>query len=158
MAETSTGIKKKKPMRPRQQRKEEAKSDEKSLSVKEDAGNKRMTRPIRTQENTKEPSSNQKGQWMKQQKATEKPNPKKISKDPSDGPRKRKLEEVRGEESLNGQRKRKKQIEKKKQSGPEVLDKLDMLIEQYRSKFSQSSAKTGPQKRSSGQVRKWFQS
>ncbi|KFK32898.1 hypothetical protein AALP_AA6G302400 [Arabis alpina] len=150
MAESSTGIKKKRPMRPREQRREDAKSDEKSLSVREDAGNKRMTGPARTQEG----SSNRKGQWMKQQEA----NPKKVSKDVTDAPRKRKVEEVRGEESLNGQRKRNKQNEKKKQGGPEVLDKLDMLIEQYRSKFSQNSAKAGPQKQSTGQVRKWFQS
>uniref|UniRef100_A0A1J3GHU7 RNA-binding protein 28 n=1 Tax=Noccaea caerulescens TaxID=107243 RepID=A0A1J3GHU7_NOCCA len=156
----ATGFKKRKPMRPREERREEAKSDEKSLSVKEDARNKRRTRPTRTQEQP----SNQKGQGMKQQQeATEKPNPKKISKDMSDVPRKRKLGEVRGEESLNGQRKRQKEKQnekkKKKQGGGEVVDKLDMLIEQYRSKFSQkSSAKTGPQKQSSGQVRRWFQS
>ncbi|CAA7028282.1 unnamed protein product [Microthlaspi erraticum] len=158
--ENATGFKKKRPMRrPREQRREEAKSDEKSVSVKEDARNKRTTNPTRTQEQP----SNQNGQRMKQQQeSTEKPNPKKMSKDMTDVPRKRKLGEVRGEESLNGQRKRQKekQNEKKKQGGGEVVDKLDMLIEQYRSKFSQkSSAKTGPQKQqSTGQVRKWFQS
>ena len=77
----------------------------------------------------------------------------------SDEKRKRKFEEVRGGENVNGKRKRKNQNEKKKKQGgpPEVVDKLDMLIEQYRSKFTQSSAKTGPQKQSSGQVRRWFQ-
>ncbi|KAH0865894.1 hypothetical protein HID58_083105 [Brassica napus] len=154
--ENANGFKKKKPMRPREQRKEESKPEEKSsLSVKEDGGNKR---PTRTQGNTKEPASNQRGQWKKrQQEASEKPDEKKISKDVSDAPRKRKFEEVRGGENVNGQRKRKNQNEKKKKQGgpPEVLDKLDMLIEQYRSKFTQSSAKTGPQKQSSGQVRRW---
>ncbi|KAH0929570.1 hypothetical protein HID58_015297 [Brassica napus] len=78
--ENASGFKKKKPMRPREQRKEQATPEEKSLSVKEDAGNK-------------------KGQWKKrQQEATEKPNPKKVSKDVSDAPRKRKFEEVRGGE------------------------------------------------------------
>ncbi|CAN7096084.1 unnamed protein product [Brassica rapa subsp. narinosa] len=156
--ENANGYKKKKPMRPREQRREESKPEEKSrLSVKEDGGNKR---PTRTQGNTKEPASNQKGQWKKrQQEASEKPD-EKISKDVSDAPRKRKFEEVRGGENVNGQRKRKNQNEKKKKQGgpPEVVDKLDMLIEQYRSKFTQSSAKTGPQKQSSGQVRRWFQS
>lgn len=90
---------------------------------------------------------------MRQKETTEKPNPK-ISKDLSE-PRKRKFGEDRGEENINGQRKRKK---KQGQGGAEVVDKLDMLIEQYRSKFSQSSAKTGPQKQSSGQVRRWFES
>ncbi|CAH2061602.1 unnamed protein product [Thlaspi arvense] len=152
-------FKKRKPMRPRERRKEEAKPEEKSVSVKEDAENKRNKKPTRTQERTKESPSNQKGQWTRQQEATEKPNPKRTSKDASDVPRKRKFEEVRGGESVNGQRKRKNQNEKMKKQGgpPEVLDKLDMLIEQYRSKFTQSSAKTGPQKQSSGQVRRWFQ-
>lgn len=145
--EDANRFKKKKPMRPREQRQEESKREE-----KEDAGEKR---PTRTQENTKEPASNQKGQWKKrQQEASEKPDQKKISKDVGEAPRKRKFEEVRGGE------KRKNQNEKKKKQGgpPEVVDKLDMLIEQYRSKFTQSSAKTGPQKQSSGQVRRWFQS
>ncbi|CAF2276029.1 unnamed protein product [Brassica napus] len=138
--ENASGFKKKKPMRPREQRKEQATPEEKSLSVKEDAGNK-------------------KGQWKKrQQEATEKPNPEKVSKDVSDAPRKRKFEEVRGGEKVNGQRKKENQKKKKQGGPPEVQDKLDMLIEQYRSKFSQSSAKTGPQKQSSGQVRRWFQS
>uniref|UniRef100_M4ENC8 RRM domain-containing protein n=1 Tax=Brassica campestris TaxID=3711 RepID=M4ENC8_BRACM len=127
--ENASGFKKKRPMRPREQRKEQATPEEKSLSVKEDAGNK-------------------KGQWKKrQQESTEKPTPKNVSKDVSDAPRKRKFEEVRGGEKVNS-----------RGGPPEVQDKLDMLIEQYRSKFSQSSAKTGPQKQSSGQVRRWFQS
>ncbi|KAL1208177.1 Serine/arginine-rich splicing factor SC35 [Cardamine amara subsp. amara] len=147
MKENATRFKKG-PMRPREEKaREEAKS---TIAVKDDAEKKR---PIRTQE---KPSSNQKGQWMKQKEASEKLNPK-ISKDLSnDVPRKRKLGgDVRGEESINGQRKRKK---KQNQGGAEVVDRLDMLIEQYRSKFSQSSAKTGPQKQSTGQVRRWFQS
>ncbi|KAL0898001.1 hypothetical protein Bca101_081962 [Brassica carinata] len=162
MEENASGFKKKKKtkaMLPREERKEQARPEEKSLSVKEDAVKKR---PMRTHDNnTKEPPSNQKDQWKKrQQEATEKANPKKISKDVSDAPRKRKFEEVRGGEGVNGQRKRNNQNEKKKKQGgpPEVQDKLDMLIEQYRSKFSQSSAKTGQQKQSSGQVRRWFQS
>ncbi|KAJ0239213.1 hypothetical protein HA466_0237050 [Hirschfeldia incana] len=150
MEENANRFKKNKPMRPREQRKEKSKPEE-----KEDAGNKR---PARTQE----PASNQKGQGKKrQQEASEKPDQKQISKDVSDVPRKRNFEEVRGGENVNGQRKRNNQNEKKKkkQGGPpEVVDKLDMLIEQYRSKFTQSSAKTGPQKQSSGQVRRWFQS
>ncbi|KAJ4890869.1 RNA-binding (RRM/RBD/RNP motifs) family protein [Raphanus sativus] len=149
MEESANGFKKKRPMRPREQRKDESKREE-----KEDAGNKRPT--TRTQENTKEPASNQKGQWKKrQQEASEKPDQKKISKDVGEAPRKRKFEEVRGGEKRKNQNEKKK----KKQGGPpEVVDKLDMLIEQYRSKFTQSSAKTGPQKQSSGQVRRWFQS
>ncbi|XP_020884069.1 RNA-binding protein 28 isoform X2 [Arabidopsis lyrata subsp. lyrata] len=136
---------KKGPGRPGVESKEEAKSN---IAVKDDAAEKK--RPIRTQE---KPSSNKKGQLMRQKETTEKPNPK-ISKDLRE-PRKRKFGEDRGEENINGQRKRKK---KQGQGGAEVVDKLDMLIEQYRSKFSQSSAKTGPQKQSSGQVRRWFES
>ncbi|KAJ0260533.1 hypothetical protein HA466_0067230 [Hirschfeldia incana] len=139
--ENASGFKKKKLTRPRAEKKEQATPEKNSLSLKEDAAKK--------------------GQWKKrQQEVTEKPSPKKISKDVSDAPRKRKFEEVRGGESVKGQRNRNNQNEKKKKQGgpPEVQDKLDMLIEQYRSKFSQSSAKTGPQKQSSGQVRRWFQS
>ncbi|CAL9233352.1 unnamed protein product [Arabidopsis halleri] len=138
---------KKGPVRPGVESKEEAKSN---IAVKDDAAEKK--RPIRTQE---KPSSNKKGQLMRQKEPTEKPNPK-ISKDLSE-PRKRKFGEDRGEENINGQRKRKKK-QGQGQGGAEVVDKLDMLIEQYRSKFSQSSAKTGPQKQSSGQVRRWFES
>jgi len=131
---------------PREESKEEAKSN---IAVKDNAAEKK--RPIRTQE---KPSSNKKGQLMRQKETTEKPDPK-ISKDLSE-PRKRKFGEDRGEENRNGQRKRKKQGQG--QGGAEVVDKLDLLIEKYRSKFSQSSAKTGPQKQSSGQVRRWFES
>ncbi|WZZ53889.1 hypothetical protein YC2023_053996 [Brassica napus] len=88
----------------------------------------------------------------------ERPVEEETARDVSDAPRKRKFEEVRGGEKVNGQRKRENQKKKKQGGPPEVQDKLDMLIEQYRSKFSQSSAKTGPQKQSSGQVRRWFQS
>lgn len=146
MKENAIRFNKKGPVRPREETKEAAKS---TIAVKDDAEKKRPTR-------TQEKPTSKKGQWMKQKDANEKPNPK-ISKDLSnDVPRKRKLGgDVRGEESINGQRKRKK---KQNQGGAEVVDKLDMLIEQYRSKFSQSSAKTGPQKQSTGQVRRWFQS
>ncbi|EOA28477.1 hypothetical protein CARUB_v10024686mg [Capsella rubella] len=137
---------KKGPVRPREESKEEGKPN---IAVKDDASEKK--RPIRAQE---KPSSNQKGQrMMRQKEANEKPNPKNSKDLSNDGPRKRKLGEVRGEESINGQRKRTKK-QSQGQGGAEVVDKLDMLIEQYKSKFSQSSAKTGPQK----QVRRWFQS
>ncbi|KAL6963824.1 hypothetical protein U1Q18_034829 [Sarracenia purpurea var. burkii] len=43
--------------------------------------------------------------------------------------------------------------------GRDAVDKLDMLIEQYRSKFSQhSSDKTGGEKQGSRQLRRWFES
>ncbi|XP_077213938.1 RNA-binding (RRM/RBD/RNP motifs) family protein isoform X1 [Tasmannia lanceolata] len=48
---------------------------------------------------------------------------------------------------------------KKKSSGREMEDKLDMLIEQYRSKFShRSSNKVGALKQGSGELRRWFSS
>ena len=53
-----------------------------------------------------------------------------TARDVSDAPRKRKFEEVRGGEKVNGQRKRENQKKKKQGGPPEVQDKLDMLIEQ----------------------------
>ncbi|XP_042483223.1 RNA-binding protein 28-like isoform X1 [Macadamia integrifolia] len=71
--------------------------------------------------------------------------------------RKRKLEESvlpkpqPNKKSPNGR--------KSKDSGKEVVDKLDMLIEQYRSKFSQrTSDKPDGEKQGSTQLRRWFQS
>ncbi|XP_010416890.1 PREDICTED: RNA-binding protein 28-like [Camelina sativa] len=139
---------KKGPVRPREEGKEEAKSN---IAVKGDAAAEKKRRNIRTQEKQ---SSNQKGQRMRQKEANEKPN-QKNSKDMSDDvPRKRKLEEIRGEESRNGQRKKNKK-QGEGQGGAEVGDKLDMLVAIYKSKFSQTSAKTGgPQK----PLRRWFES
>jgi len=71
-------------------------------------------------------------------------------------PRKRKLQNQKEERDLKRRRK------PKKSEGPEgkgAVDKLDMLIEQYRSKFSrQSSVKTDGEKQGSRQLRRWFQS
>ncbi|XP_010429055.1 PREDICTED: RNA-binding protein 28-like [Camelina sativa] len=138
---------KKGPVRPREEGKEEAKSN---IAVKGDAAEEKKRPNIRTQE---KPSSNQKGQRMRQKEANEKPN-QKNSKDMSDDvPRKRKLGEIRGEESRNGQRKKNKK-QGEGQGGAEEGDKLDMLVAIYKSKFSQTSAKTGPQK----PLRRWFES
>jgi nucleolar protein 4 len=66
-------------------------------------------------------------------------------------PRKRKLHNQKEERDL------KRRNKAKKSEG--AVDKLDMLIEQYRSKFSrQSSEKTGGEKQGSRQLRRWFQS
>jgi len=71
-------------------------------------------------------------------------------------PRKRKLQNQKEERDL------KRRIKPKKSTGPDgkgAVDKLDMLIEQYRSKFSrQSSEKTDGEKQGSRQLRRWFQS
>ncbi|KAI9182271.1 hypothetical protein LWI28_023758 [Acer negundo] len=61
-------------------------------------------------------------------------------------------------ENQTGQKGEKKS--KKNQPGREVVDKLDMLIEQYKSKYSQQSSKKtdgGGDKQGSKQLRRWFQ-
>ncbi|KAF8410539.1 hypothetical protein HHK36_003070 [Tetracentron sinense] len=75
------------------------------------------------------------------------------------GPIKRKLHEVVGERQDTKSLKKKKKTKNAEALGREAVDKLDMLIEQYRSKFSQrSSNKTGGEKQGSRQLRRWFQS
>ncbi|XP_007042088.2 PREDICTED: RNA-binding protein 28 [Theobroma cacao] len=54
--------------------------------------------------------------------------------------------------------KRKRSQKKKNPSGRDVVDKLDMLIEQYRSKFSQPKSETAAaEKQGSKKLRRWFQ-
>ncbi|XP_015892442.1 uncharacterized protein LOC107426710 [Ziziphus jujuba] len=61
----------------------------------------------------------------------------------------------KGEKNL---KKRRRSNKKQDQSGRDVVDKLDMLIEQYRSKYSQhGSNQTDGEKQGSRQLRKWFQ-
>nr|KYP69026.1 RNA-binding protein 28 [Cajanus cajan] len=65
-----------------------------------------------------------------------------------------------GGASLEGQKFSKKRPKKNKDSvGKDVVDKLDILIEQYRSKFShKGSQEKDGEKKPSKQLRKWFQS
>ncbi|XP_039006896.1 RNA-binding protein 28-like isoform X2 [Hibiscus syriacus] len=53
--------------------------------------------------------------------------------------------------------KRKRPRRNKDPSGRDVLDKLDMLIEQYRSKFSQPKSAPEAEKQGSKKLRRWFQ-
>ncbi|CAJ1978137.1 unnamed protein product [Sphenostylis stenocarpa] len=79
------------------------------------------------------------------------------NKDDDTGFRKRKMQNQEQEE---GSKVSKKRPKKNKDSvGKDVVDKLDILIEQYRSKFSQKgSQENGEEKKPSKQLRKWFQS
>lgn len=73
------------------------------------------------------------------------------------GYRKRKMQnqEEQGGEKVS----RRRQKKKKEPAGKEVVDKLDMLIEQYRSKFSHKGSKGNDgEKQDSKQLRRWFQS
>lgn len=73
-------------------------------------------------------------------------------------PGKRKMENRRGQKGEKFT-KEKKSKKNKDPSGRDVVDKLDMLIEQYRSKFlQQSSNKSDGEKKGSKQLRRWFQS
>ncbi|XP_061362195.1 uncharacterized protein LOC133305947 [Gastrolobium bilobum] len=73
------------------------------------------------------------------------------------GFRKRKMQ---NQEEQAGQKVSQKRPKKNKDSiGKDVVDKLDMLIEQYRSKFSQKGSQGNDgEKKPSKQLRKWFQS
>ncbi|KAF5443905.1 hypothetical protein F2P56_036425 [Juglans regia] len=75
-------------------------------------------------------------------------------------PKMRKLRDQREHPKEERDLKRGKRPKKRKDPvGQDVADKLDMLIEQYRSKFSrQSDEKTDGEKQGSRQLRKWFQS
>ncbi|KAJ4966654.1 hypothetical protein NE237_018503 [Protea cynaroides] len=76
--------------------------------------------------------------------------------------RKRKLEDnVIPKQQPNNKRNpnQRKKSKDRKDSGNEVMDKLDMLIEQYRSKFSQrTSDRPDGEKQGSKRLRRWFQS
>lgn len=72
--------------------------------------------------------------------------------------RKRKEKPEGGQDMIKTRKKQKK----KSSSGEEVVDKLDQLIEQYRSKFKNkqdNNSKTkDASKTSHGEVRRWFES
>ncbi|KAF9611800.1 hypothetical protein IFM89_035785 [Coptis chinensis] len=71
--------------------------------------------------------------------------------------KKRKLDDVM--ESKQWDKKSVKKKKTKSASGKEVVDKLDLLIEQYRSKFSQKKQNTSEgEKQGSRQLKRWFES
>ncbi|CAN6686052.1 unnamed protein product [Malus baccata var. baccata] len=75
------------------------------------------------------------------------------------GAQKRKLQAQKEVEGGETETRRKRPKKNKDPLGRDVGDKLDMLIEQYRSKYSQrSSAQTDGEKQGSKKLRKWFQS
>lgn len=76
------------------------------------------------------------------------------------GPRKRRLPEQSEQQNREESSKKRKRPKKNKDPvGRDVVDKLDMLIEQYRSKFSkQSSDKPDGEKHANKQLKRWFQS
>lgn len=72
---------------------------------------------------------------------------------------KRKLEDQTERHKRDKSMKQKRPKKSKDPPGRDVVDKLDMLIERYRSKFSQeSSKKSDGDKQGSKQLRRWFQS
>ncbi|GAB2247632.1 hypothetical protein Droror1_Dr00007514 [Drosera rotundifolia] len=76
-------------------------------------------------------------------------------------PKKRKARDF-SDEAKNDQGAKKRTRNKKNKdggAGHEVMDKLDMLIEQYRTKFSQRSSGTGDEaKQGARPLKRWFQS
>lgn len=66
-----------------------------------------------------------------------------------------KQKQLQVEDGHAGQRKRPKKMLNK---GGDVVDKLDKLIEQYRSKFTHKSSNMDGGKQGSKQLRRWFQS
>ncbi|KAA3454213.1 RNA-binding protein 28 isoform X1 [Gossypium australe] len=73
-------------------------------------------------------------------------------------PKERKRQEKAKSEEGETNLKRKRSKRNKDPSGRDVVDKLDMLIEQYRSKFSQPKSGTpDAEKQGSKKLRRWFQ-
>lgn len=73
--------------------------------------------------------------------------------------RKQQLDPIEFEKGEKNLKRRKRSNKNKDPQGRDIGDKLDMLIEQYRSKYSkQSSNKADGERQGSGQLRKWFQS
>ncbi|KAK7314245.1 hypothetical protein VNO77_39459 [Canavalia gladiata] len=100
---------------------------------------------------------NHSGASLEGQNTTIDSNRRKSGNKGDDGFRKRKME---NQEAKADQKVSKKRPKKNKASvGKDVVDKLDMLIEQYRSKFShKGSQENDGEKKPSKQLRKWFQS
>ncbi|XAR59587.1 hypothetical protein NMG60_11015474 [Bertholletia excelsa] len=74
--------------------------------------------------------------------------------------KKRRLEDqMKKQKDSTSSKTRKKTKKNKDPQGRDLVDKLDMLIEQYRSKFSQNiSDKTDGEKQGSRHLRRWFES
>lgn len=74
--------------------------------------------------------------------------------------KKRKFEDKTNQQNQNISLHAKKKDKKKKDAvGRDGVDKLDMLIEQYRSKFTHNSSnQTGSNQQGSKQLKRWFQS
>ena len=73
-------------------------------------------------------------------------------------PKERTRQELTKQQEGETNSKRKRSKRNKDPSGRDVVDKLDMLIEQYRSKFSQPKSETpDAEKQGSKKLRRWFQ-
>ncbi|GMI88149.1 hypothetical protein like AT2G21440 [Hibiscus trionum] len=72
-------------------------------------------------------------------------------------PKERTRQEKAKREDGETNSKRKRPRRNKDPSGRDVVDKLDMLIEQYRSKFSQPKSTPEAKKQGSKKLRRWFQ-
>ncbi|KAK6916606.1 RNA recognition motif domain [Dillenia turbinata] len=74
-------------------------------------------------------------------------------------PKKRKLQEEGKEPGRSKGSKQRKKTGKDKnaESGKEVVDKLDMLIEQYRSKFSQKNVNKTEGEEATKRIKRWFE-
>lgn len=83
-----------------------------------------------------------------------------VSKQESKESRKRRILHDRSEQLKEGNGPRNRKRSKKNDPvGRDVVDKLDLLIEQYRSKFSGSdSIQTDGKKQGSKQLKRWFES
>ena len=82
----------------------------------------------------------------------------KPSEETNTRPKKRRMQDPKNaEEEDNNLHKRKKPSKNKDALGRDHIDKLDMLIERYRSKYSEkSSTQADGERKGSGQLRKWF--
>ncbi|KAI4376067.1 hypothetical protein MLD38_013862 [Melastoma candidum] len=117
-------------------------------------GNKRLSSGSRG-DRPKKKSEEQKTKLKKQDPRQEESNHSEVV----DGSSKKRKRQGPREEEESGSSKKLRKPKKVKERSGEIVDKLDMLIEQYRSKFSQQKAnRADNEKQASKHLRRWFES
>jgi len=128
---------------------------------KRQKGNNKSKRALKENQNPEalsmKPKNNQNDQKNGENTATATNRRKSGNKDDGTGFRKRKMQNQE-QEAGNKVVSKKRPKKNKDSAGKDVVDKLDMLIEQYRSKFSRKGSQENGEKKPSNQLRKWFQS
>jgi len=143
---------------------EESRSSKKQKSDRTSGNGKKFTSVLKQDHSSQMAKNNQHGGNDKDKKShPSKDQAMNVLKSPSleGGPaqmRKRKLPDQKEQQNRPSLKKRNTR-KNKDPLGRDVVDKLDVLVEQYRAKFSQhNSDRTDGEKQGSRQIRRWFQS